>query len=448
MLTINNKCLEIVIEIGHRLKNIDHVIEISSKKENFIPWINASPWDATTLSHGYPGLICLFSELDNCFPGQQWDVVCHTCILNLVDHLEKKGFHNTSLFSGLTGIAFAIFLASKKGTRYQKLTSKLQPLLLEQISNNYIKPIANTRKEHRFLNPQQYDVIVGISGIIPYLLSCEGHETRACIEQLLLILVELTEFQDLHGNQVPGWFVPAEFIYREEFREQTPLGLFDQGLAHGIAGCLAALAKSFSQGIIVPGHLESMKKIIGWLKGVRQDINGISNIWPGKIKFNPDKANGLELSDSHYRDGWCYGSSAIALAILQAARAMNCEKNKNDAILALEEGCLRFKTQSNLECVSFCHGWAGLLAIMQQAYFLTQKTVFSETASEIAKHITSQWDASLPFGYKCLSAVPNKDKEILIDNPGLLDGVTGAALSLLLSLSKESKPWVQIFLIG
>jgi hypothetical protein len=51
--------------------------EIDSYQESY-------GWDPTTLSHGYPGLICLFTELHSYFPNEKWDIKRHHCIELLV----------------------------------------------------------------------------------------------------------------------------------------------------------------------------------------------------------------------------------------------------------------------------------------------------------------------------------------------------------------------------
>ena len=72
----------------------------------------ASQWDPATLAHGYPGLLCLFAELNHFYPSKEWEDAQDLCVRRLFDAIQKNGIYDSSLFLGTAGICFALDLAS------------------------------------------------------------------------------------------------------------------------------------------------------------------------------------------------------------------------------------------------------------------------------------------------------------------------------------------------
>lgn len=437
---------DILVSISNRLKDAHSIQEISNRKENFMPYIQAYPWDITSLSHGYPGLIILFAEMDHFFPGEGWDHIAHRYIVDLMQEVECKGIHNTTLFSGLTGICFSIHVASKQGMRYQTLLSKLHPILINMIEQDYFQTIKEMHKRGELLSSFQYDVIAGISGVLSYLLEYADQEAiHNCAHQIVEHLVMLCRPIMIDGQILPGWYTPSSHLYRDEHKKQYPNGCFDTGIAHGIAGCLAALSKAYLKGIVVENQLEAIQEIATWLQNTRCQVGEIDSVWPSRFGFNQEKK--IEIGSDFYRDGWCYGAPGIASALYVASQALKNEKLQQYSIDVMMDVCKRFSQRQNLECVSFCHGFAGLLTMIHRMNIELESDVLSETSQKILDCILDQYNPEHPFGFKSFTLMPQEEKEILIDNMGLLDGVTGTLLSLLFLKSPKQRPWTSIFLI-
>lgn len=436
---------DICLTLAHRFKDPVWIKQISLQKENFMPYIQAYPWDIASLSHGYPGFIILFSEMDACFPHQGWDLVAHRYLVELIQEIENNGVHNCSLFSGLSGICFAIHLASKQGTRYQTLLAQLNSFLIKKIEIDYLLPIEETRRAAQPFSPFQYDVITGVSGVLSYVLEYTHVETMQVLAQRLVRALVLLKEPVLHeGIQLPGWYTPVSYFIREEQREQYQQGSFDTGIAHGIAGCLSALSKAYLKGVVIENQLEAIREMAAWL----QENQLKANKWPAKFGFNATSKNYLEVTTDFYRDGWCYGAPGIASSLFLAAQALKSDQLKEEVIQVMRAVCERFYREQNLECVSFCHGLAGLLTQVHAFYLKTQLPIFSETSQQIAQLLLERYDVNLPFGYKCFASLPKSDKTILIDNAGFLDGVVGTLLSLLFSISYKQQNWIKLFLLN
>lgn len=434
--------------LAHRLKEIEWVEAVSLEKKNFIPFINANPWDPTTLSHGYPGLICLFSEMDWQFPNEGWDEVTHNVIEVLVGVISSQGVHNATLFSGLSGICFAIYLASKNGSRYKTLFTKLHHALLDQIEAEYLLPIRKRSQDSPF-PARLCDTITGITGVLAYFLCVQWTDQRtvALVRVLLEYLVFATLPIHWKGCMVPGWLSAPEDLVREETRHAYPLGCFDTGVAHGIAGPLAILSKAYKTRIVVGGHVEAISRISRWLIQTSRKVGSVDGVWPSRFGFSESAHDHLEVVSTFYRDGWCYGAPGIATALFEAGCALNDSSLKSRAIAIMEAACSRFLRGNRLQCVSFCHGLAGFLCMVHQMQLRAPAALFTSATRSILKHIKQRYDEMLPFGFTTLGSIPNSSEEVIIDNAGLIDGVAGTLLSLLFINQSSTRPWTQLFLI-
>jgi lantibiotic modifying enzyme len=429
---------------AHKLADIPNVISTSLKECNLIPGFNSSPWSPTTLTYGYPGLICCFSEMHHFFPDQKWDLIAHQCIEKLVEAIKTQGILDSSLYTGYAGICFALDLASKENHLYPRLRKQLHTALLENISTHYLQPIQHFINKSQPVYPYFYDTIAGIIGILTYLLTHANDEnTLPSILDILKVLIKLTETTKINGASIPGWFIASKDLPASRGDMSHIQGVFDTGLAHGISGSLAILAKASLKGITVPGQTEAMQRIIFWLKSHRTDVSDYKNVWPGYVHLQNQKEI---IPQSSYRDGWCYGAPGIAFSLFLAGCALKDSNLYEYAVKAMESVCERFTNQNTLTCPSICHGLSGLLITVHQMYLATKSEVFLNTSKSISEHILKLYNEKFPIGFK--SDMTHNSKHTFIDNPGFLDGTSGIVMSLLFQLSDRPRPWLPIFLIG
>lgn len=446
MKTTTANLTEILSVLMERFKNHQWIKTISLKEENFIPYIQAHAWGISSLSHGLPGMICLYSEMDHVFPDQGWDRVTHQLIVDLIQDLETNGITNASLFSGLTGVCFAIQLASKEGTRYQTLLNRLVPILLEKIKEQYLLPSQESLAQNDFVSPFQYDVIVGMSGVINFLLTVRHIPlVNEALEQMISILSSLQKPVIYQNVSIPGWFVPSKYFIRDEVLKAYQKGCFDTGMAHGVSGCLAALSNAYLAGNKIPAQESAIRQMSTWLMDIQIKHGTFKDGWPSRLSYDPVTGRAVSNEVDFHRDGWCYGDPGIACALLLASKALSNRELRELAINSLVTVCERPEPDRNLTCVSFCHGQASYLTILHHFYLETGLKIFHEKSEEIAKRILEQFDENLPFGFKVLVSVPNSDEQLSIDNAGFLDGVAGTLLSLLYANSKEQRAWTTIY---
>ncbi|MBS4162514.1 lanthionine synthetase, partial [Klebsiella pneumoniae] len=116
-----------------------------------------------TLSHGYPSLCILFSNLgvtdnENC-----WIEYSNRYVQQIVNLINERGIFGASLFSGTAGIAFSIRIASMRGLYYSKLQKSLDRFLYDQLDE--ILTNLNFKTNYEMFD---YDVMEGLAGIANY----------------------------------------------------------------------------------------------------------------------------------------------------------------------------------------------------------------------------------------------------------------------------------------
>jgi hypothetical protein len=384
--------------------------------------------------------------MDDYFPNQSWDLAAHQVITALSEEIETRGAYNSTLFSGLTGICFAIHLASKGGTRYQKLLSNLHSTLFETLESDYLIPICE-----RGRSPAPgvlFDTITGITGVLAYLLHHLAQERAAILAtEMVRSLIDITQLIQWKNLSVPGWISKGDDLVRPEQREMYQNGCFDTGMAHGLAGYLSILAKAYQSGIQLEGQQEAIKKMADWFFSLQQDVGMVRQVWPSRFGFDPEKKERVVILSAFYRDGWCYGSPGIACALFKAGTVLQSRSMKARALNIMEDAFLRVNKEP-LKCASFCHGLSGLLCMTHQMSLSTNSCLLRAAVSKLKMEILAHYNEDFPFGFRCLAADPDSDNECSIDNAGLLDGVVGILLSLLFTMRKEPRLWTSLFMIN
>lgn len=456
--SVQEEIKKICFQVAEKLKNTDSIAHIAAREENAFMNGILSPWDPVSLDYGYPALIVFFSEMDTQFPGQGWDEKYKNGIDQLLDVLKEREVNDFSLFSGFAGVCFAIQLVAQKDRAYANVEDTFCFTLMHHIEQSYLEPLERGEKFGKLPLPSEYDAINGLPCFVFYLLAYRSKsDVRTVIERILRQLVRVTWDIPLDGYQVPGWYVNVQDVNIQQAAPQFanahllktyPNGYFETGLAHGIAGCLAALAKAFSCHMEVTGQRAAIDKIIYWLRHSQKEINTVGYVWPRRMGLNFHARGFLEVrADEYYFDGWAHGAPGILNTLLLAADALNDEELRSYCVKEFHKMIERVQHHKTSRGLPLCYGLAGVMTILYNAEFLTKENAFAETIREIATTIISQYQQEAPFGFKCLAPTNQIDENLLINNPGLLTGSIGVVLSLLLTISKPHPDWLSICLL-
>ncbi|MFE0654581.1 lanthionine synthetase C family protein [Streptomyces sp. NPDC059534] len=258
-----------------------------------------------------------------------------------------------SLYRGVPAAAYTLHFA-------QPASSRTLAKLDEEAASIIATRLETAQRRMDSGRPPQmaeYDLISGLTGLGAYLLQ-RRHDTA--LEAVLHYLVRLlTEPLTLAGHQVPGWWtcdgprgVPDDNTFRT--------GHANYGIAHGMPGPLALLALSSRAGINVTGQDRAIDTAIDFLTTWAQPTAGGTIGWPELLPLH-DFLRGPVSGAAPGRPSWCYGAPGIARALQLAGLARRNKSVRQFAEHAVLGAITDARQLSELEDITLCHGWAGLL---------------------------------------------------------------------------------------
>jgi lantibiotic modifying enzyme len=226
----------------------------------------------------------------------------------------------------------------------------------------------------------------------------------------------------------------------------TPKGSYSLGMAHGVPGVIALLARALHAGVAVRESRALLLGAVPWLVAQRlaPDRDSV---------FPPWVYPGRDAGSS--RAAWCYGDAGVALALFAAGRAVRRPAWMAEAVeLGLRTG-RRSPESAGIRDATLCHGAVGLAHLLNRLYQATG----DERLAEVAQH----WYAEA-LRYRCpgrgiagferygsLHATisePGPDgTPPSSSDPGLLTGVTGIALALLAAATPVEPAWDRLLLV-
>lgn len=376
------------------------------------------------------------------------DEIAYQYMIRIKKELEVNIYKlSPSLFFGCCDLGFGVYALYKTSGHYKKFLKSLNKIIIAEVEN-YLsictKGLSNVQMLH-------YDVISGLSGIMAYLLLFKyDNEVKQCIEKILRYLIALSESKQMLEFEVPKWYISSnnQFLEREKIFYRK--GNFNLGLSHGISGELAALTIALQEGIKVEGQANCIKKILEILKkfSFMDEKNNI--YWPGRIKF--EEYVGLEKIENYKsRASWCYGSPGIARSMYMAGKTVNDEESSSIAIKSLYGICNMSENEWKLDSPTFCHGYSGLLSVIQMMCLDTGNTIFNKGRKKVLDRVISFYEKDAMLGFYDVHEKDyiNINNELVKSNSiFLLTGAIGVILSLLSTIKPVKTGWTKHFLIN
>lgn len=375
-------------------------------------------------------------------------------MVKLRDLLETADIqNNVSLFSGFSGINYAVQLASKDGTRYTSMLNTLDDHLF-RLADSFVEQVEAKHENLPFGSFEFcYDLITGITGIGRYALESRHQGMEKLLERILSHLVHLASEEVFNGNRVPNFFSPPETIIVEEDKQKFTSGYINLGLSHGIAGPLALLSLAIKKGFVVEGQSQAicilfktlhrmaskdeygyyLKRMVGW----KETLSGLN----------------CNKGEDERFDAWCYGSFGVTRALSLAYEALEIDEIKDMTINLLYSLVTVPIERLNIKSSILCHGHAGNMQILNR---LSNSVVIQEDwklrnlvnkrKNELLQLLINQFDDNSEFGF--YDSIYHNKKFKKEEKIGFLEGVSGIILSLVSFVNNQEARWDGPLLLG
>lgn len=405
-------------------------------------------WESQSLIGGYAGIAVFFSVMDQCFPNENWDKIAHGYLKSAVEQFETQGFPNLSLYEGLAGLNLAAYLCSLRGIRYQQLLEKLDDTLIKHVQHYLWQTLPFIpENETDFIDPSVYNLAQGLSGIL-ICMSLRKDQPNFC--SLSCDIVKKLS-QMFNGKKcvkeneyvVPWLVVPTYHLSKQE--ELYPEGSFWLSNPYGITGLLSSLAITAREMTLPREGYELIGTISDWL--VQKQGNHSQEVfWKHTISLQEELSDDLTPPETN-RDAWCYGIPAVTRALFLAAKALKDDQLRGFAEKQFLSLWSKSEKDWNLIGTSFGYGRAGHLAVAYRMYRDTNNPQLKSYLVDLENGLKRYYDPNSTFGFKAVS-FSEKNEYMWIDDPGLLNGASGIALSLLQTQQNADQEWDRIFAIN
>ncbi|WP_379513940.1 lanthionine synthetase C family protein [Nonomuraea insulae] len=347
--------------------------------------------------------------------GVPWEQLCRRALSAAAAATREQPLRGIGLAGGSSGLALALTVCAELEPGYSPSLARLSRRLSRQIVDSP-PPRGDTGSAI-----SDYDVVSGASGALGALLSlpADGEDHRMAIHALLDYLIWLC-------SSAPGlenWRISSGSAFPPVLREVFPHGYVDLGLAHGIAGPLAALAMAWMAGYRRPGQRAAMERTVDCLlESCVRDAEG--RAWPLGVGLDEHGRRRMTAAPAG-RTAWCYGAPGICCALLHASSALEDRALRAVAAESMEAAVRRLGAEARGMSSTLCHGLAGMLSMCQRFARTSDGHRFEHAIDTLIEVLLARCEASLPLMVQDLEADGST-----VDCPSLLLGAAGVALAL------------------
>lgn len=428
------------------LKVIDKLIETIKEPEELNKLIKDKNIEEPHLS--IYSSICIFLAETKDLITTEIDVegLCHQYMIMLKTLVESQlQYLPNSLFGGLSDIGFGVHSLYKVTSHYKKFIDSLNKFIINSSKEN----IKIYKENINDVKIRSFDTMAGLTGVIAYLLLYKDEkDVRNLIEEGLSYLVLLTQDREVDGHVVPSYYISSENQFLDSEKEFYKKGNFNLGLSHGITGPLAVLSIALMEEIEIEGQRQAITRILEDLKTFNYIDDKEVVYWPGRIKFEDYISKQCKIDAS--RASWCYGTPGIARAIYIAGKAINDKEAIELSIKAIDGLCNMDEKDWMLNSPTMCHGYAGLLAVIETMYQDTGDAKYKECIERLIDIIFNFYEEDSIFGFKNIDpkeVSKGQYKMVEQDKITLLQGSIGVMLNLLATIKTITTDWKKNFLI-
>lgn len=326
------------------------------------------------------------------------------------------------LHEGYTGVGLTLELVRRAGLARVDGADALDRALLASIER-----FDGAAPPHAYL-----DLISGPAGQAVY--AC-ARLPRVRARRALEAIVGWLDRRALAAAGGVTWLSPPRPDARAD---QIPGAVFDLGIAHGVPGILAVLARILEAGISVRTTRRLLAAGTRWLVQQVHDRDGPA--FDTYVPRDLDADRGAAFPPMPSRLGWCYGDPGVAAALLRIAHALGDDELRARA-MAIVRRIAAIRRDPSVEDASLCHGSAGLLHIFHRIYRATGDPAARDAAIHWAERTLV-----VRAGPHAVAGDPPPDGPPLSPLRFLV-GAAGSALALLAAASATVPVWDTVLLL-
>ena len=278
-----------------------------------------------------------------------------------------------------------------------------------------------------------YDLISGLVGIaVPVLQRIADGKASPSSEPVARGILDQLERLARPMDTGVAWFTPPELL-PEWQRHVAPEGYTNLGLAHGVPGVIAILARYITAGVDVARARVLLEAGVDYLRSVAGPVPGSRY-----VAWLPSQPNSVA------RVAWCYGDLGVAIALMSAGTALGRDDWRRDALdLARGMAARPFETSQVIDA-GLCHGAAGAAHLFNRLAQATGEVELARAADVwFARTITMRRDDGVAGFPRAEFTEGNITYEPAAD---LLTGAIGVALALHAAISPIEPAWDQLLL--
>jgi hypothetical protein len=335
-----------------------------------------------------------------------------------------------ALYSGFTGVAWVAEHLERLLGDEEEPEADEEEDMNEEIDEALLMALAGPSSWHG-----DYDLISGLVGFGVYAL--ERFPRPGAVRCLEAIVDRLDETAERNGQDVT-WFNPPETLPAISL-EQTPLGCYNLGVAHGVPGVIALLADAWRLGIRQEKARPLLEGAVRWLlsQQLEEQKGARYPSWIGP---------GVELRPS--RLAWCYGDPGIAAALLYAARAVGVEEWERQALEIAAHAARSAPVDAGIRDAGLCHGAFGLAHLYNRIHQAGGGDLFANAARLWYRlGLDMRKPEGGVGGFE--TWMPGLDREPGWQaDPGFLTGAAGVGLALLAALTPVEPGWDRLMMVA
>ncbi|MCE9575351.1 MAG: lanthionine synthetase C family protein [Deltaproteobacteria bacterium] len=283
-----------------------------------------------------------------------------------------------------------------------------------------------------------YDLIIGLVGMGVCALERSDHEDGRQLSARVLEVLEATA-QERGGGA--AWLTSPELL-PEWQRAISPGGYYNLGLAHGIPGVVALLARMVAHDVETPRARALLERAMTFMLNAEPPRErGRFPSWHQAGEVGP----GHERELGSTRLAWCYGDLGASVALLSAAQATANDEWRTQAVDLARLCAGRTIAEAVVHDAGICHGAGGAAHIFNRLWHATGEEIFADAARRWIDQLLAMRIDHAIAGFPSADRLDGQTSWKADDS--LLTGAVGVALVLHAAVSTVEPSWDRLLLV-